>query len=823
MASATRAKSQKAGPDNQDISAYFKDGGTTARGAKEGESGFSRDSLKALLKECLQDLEQKVESISDRVSTIMTEQRKLSKRMEDVETQYTELDKAMQFADNDIGKLKEENIELKAEVQKLQIKLDEFNKRTEQVESSAISLERYSRNYNLRFGGIPEVEDENCIEIIKKLAAEKFKMADILIDNAHRSPNLKVGHSKPAKPRHIIVKFPLRVQRSVLLRNWRTALRGTDIFVKPDLCHTDYKVKQSLRSVMDKAYNDKKKVKFVNGHLFINNSKYTPSSQEYQRITEMLHAMEIEPDREVIWGGDHNMTINPNLDRKGGNPTTWKKSAAILNELCAKFDLSDIWRVRFFNEMLEFWSEINPCNNFGISQQIIWNNKEIRINNQSVFDKFFFHKAHRNLPPTRTHRLMTIEEYETTQKSSPETVQEVEYCSIHINNKIDLYRETCQLPVCTNCTIDTHRKPVHVHRDLKDAADEYLTELKVMVDKLKVKEQEAEKKKFLAKQRHSVLRELCSRDERKVRMKAEEITKIKREEQRLIDELKNNYKLVIRAAADINDLELKYGRDGKPCKTNLNGNSTHLPLTIRDSKSTQGTPKQTVKAKDALQHLSKQGFTTKTELTTGMLTLIRLESTSEDTNGFNFAAASQDAKHSPKDSGNSTLYDSDTAGAEIEKVSPSDIKSQSSTANVDHRKSQGSASCNNFLSESRIGNCASTEINSSVFIQCTTPAATPSTTKTAEKLSGGPIPATMFGMPGTSVFGSTSTFGNLNSRTSLDSMSTAPPVSASCTAFGSVTPAFGSDLAVTITPKSFTASGSVSGRKIMKRARRLKT
>ncbi|XP_070550134.1 E3 ubiquitin-protein ligase TRIM45-like [Ptychodera flava] len=501
-------------------------------------------------------------------------------------------------------------------------------------------------------------------------------------------------------------------------------------------------------------------------------------------------------------------------------------------------------------------------------------------------------KAHRNLPPTRSHRLMTIEEYEMTKKSSPESVQEVEYCSIHINNKIDLYCETCQLPVCTNCTIDTHRKPVHVHRDLKDVADEYLTELKVMVDKLKVKEQEAEKKKFLAKQRHSVLRELCSREERKVRLKAEEITKIKREEQRLIDELKNNYKLVIRAAADINDLELKYGNikgacdyiesllcyrtaaqllstrhdalsgiielvameiqprgqsngllfkqirelcerdtvglpksyckfDISKCATEsrvkqiLNGNSTHLPFTARDSKSTQGTPKQTVKAKDALQHLSKQGFTTKTELTTGMLTLIRLESTSEDTNGFNFAAASQDAKHSPKDSGNSTLYDSVTAGAEIEKVSPSDNKSQSST-NVDHRKSQGSASCNNFLSVSRTGNCASTETNSSVFIQCTTPAATPSTTKTAETLSGGPIPATMFGMPGTSVFGSTSTFGNLNSRTSLDSMSTAPPVSASCTAFGS-------DLAVTITPKSFTASGSVSGRKMMKPARRLKT
>ncbi|XP_070546090.1 E3 ubiquitin-protein ligase TRIM56-like [Ptychodera flava] len=169
--------------------------------------------------------------------------------------------------------------------------------------------------------------------------------------------------------------------------------------------------------------------------------------------------------------------------------------------------------------------------------------------------------AHKNLPLTRTHQLMTIGEYETAKSTSPVTLQAVEYCSIHPKNEIEFYCETCQVPVCTNCTIVKHRIPKHVHRDLKDAADEYLTELKAMVDKLKVKEQEAEKNKTLAKQIHSDLRKQCSREERKVRMKAEEITeKIKREEQRLIDELKNNYKMKMkRAAADIDETELKHG------------------------------------------------------------------------------------------------------------------------------------------------------------------------------------------------------------------------------------------------------------------------
>ncbi|XP_070546596.1 E3 ubiquitin-protein ligase TRIM71-like [Ptychodera flava] len=122
----------------------------------------------------------------------------------------------------------------------------------------------------------------------------------------------------------------------------------------------------------------------------------------------------------------------------------------------------------------------------------------------------------------------------------------------------------------------------HVHRDLKDAADEYLTELKAMVDKLKVKEQEAEKNKTLAKQIHFDLTERYSREERMVRMKAEEIIKkTKREEQRLIDELNHIYtEKITKAATDIDDLELKHANIKTACtylETLMHhGNSAHL-------------------------------------------------------------------------------------------------------------------------------------------------------------------------------------------------------------------------------------------------------
>ncbi|XP_070572089.1 tripartite motif-containing protein 2-like [Ptychodera flava] len=176
-------------------------------------------------------------------------------------------------------------------------------------------------------------------------------------------------------------------------------------------------------------------------------------------------------------------------------------------------------------------------------------------------------KVHKNLLLTRTHKPMTIEEYETAKSTSPVSIEAVEYCTIHTENKVEFFCETCQVPVCTNCTIVKHRIPEHVHRDLKDAADEYLTELKAMVDKLKVKEREAEKNKTLAKQIHSDLAGKCSTEKGKVRMKAEEIIeKIKREEQRLLNELKSNYKIKLKnAAADIDEMELKHGNIKSAC------------------------------------------------------------------------------------------------------------------------------------------------------------------------------------------------------------------------------------------------------------------
>ena len=283
MASGTRkAAAKKQGAATEEISAYFQDG--QSRQLRNGDANRAESDhlspavLKNIVKECLKDLEEKVGTISESVSTVIAEQRKLGQRMKDIETKYTELDKAMQYTDDEVEKLKSQNDERNQEIARLKAELKESYKRIEAVESASLNLQRYSHNYNLRIGGIPEQENEDCVEIVRKLATEKFKMADILIDNAHRttSRNMSTDSDSNRGPPHIIVKFPLRTQRSVILSNWREALKDTDIFIKTDLCPADYKVKRSLRTVMNTAYKEKKTVRFVKGQLYINQQRYIP-------------------------------------------------------------------------------------------------------------------------------------------------------------------------------------------------------------------------------------------------------------------------------------------------------------------------------------------------------------------------------------------------------------------------------------------------------------------------------------------------------------------------------------------------------------------
>ena len=97
--------------------------------------------------------------------------------------------------------------------------------------------------------------------------------------------------------------------------------------------------------------------------MFIN--FYAPNTERehvvnLQCLSDMLSELDIEPEREIIWGGDFNMTVDIKLDRMGGNPSIWKNSSNILSDVCSKLDLIDIWRIRNPLTKRFTWRRLRP-------------------------------------------------------------------------------------------------------------------------------------------------------------------------------------------------------------------------------------------------------------------------------------------------------------------------------------------------------------------------------------------------------------------------------------------------------------------------------
>ena len=59
-----------------------------------------------------------------------------------------------------------------------------------------------------------------------------------------------------------------------------------------------------------------------------------------------LQKENLDEEENIILGGDFNCPLNPMLDKKGGILLSRKSVVAMIDCLCADFDLVDIWRVK---------------------------------------------------------------------------------------------------------------------------------------------------------------------------------------------------------------------------------------------------------------------------------------------------------------------------------------------------------------------------------------------------------------------------------------------------------------------------------------------
>jgi len=226
-----------------------------------------RGKQKEKVEEDLEDfVSHQLSSISDDLKGVKGTQVKIQRDIASLQSQIKE-------NESSITKLKE-SLDTKLEV--LTGQLYEANTRIDQIENvitknakeiddtyeRLLSLERYSRDYNLRFYNIPESTGEDCIAKLRDIIENDLQLQSN-IENAHR-----IGPFKDdGTPRPILAKFLYRPERFKVIKKKRDLRNG--VRVSDDLIWEDRQKKKQLRSVMKEALEAGKRPRFHHGKLYI--------------------------------------------------------------------------------------------------------------------------------------------------------------------------------------------------------------------------------------------------------------------------------------------------------------------------------------------------------------------------------------------------------------------------------------------------------------------------------------------------------------------------------------------------------------------------
>ena len=218
-------------------------------------------------------------SLNDKIDKVIGNQNDILKRLSMLEDKQKQFEKSADYLSEAYDKQQIENTRVNNVISELEKNMAHLKSKVSAIETrhrdqihdlteSQLKAERYSRGFNLRFGGIDEQANENPIEKVKRLIGERLGI-DAIIENAHRLGAQKVGVT-----RHIIAKFLYRPQRVDVIVKARKALQNTPFFVTEDLCSHDFEKKKELRPVMAAAYREGRRPRFRNGNLYINGELY---------------------------------------------------------------------------------------------------------------------------------------------------------------------------------------------------------------------------------------------------------------------------------------------------------------------------------------------------------------------------------------------------------------------------------------------------------------------------------------------------------------------------------------------------------------------
>lgn len=230
----------------------------------------------------LQSLDDKLNAVlnilqqnTDQIKDIKSEQRELGNSLEMCHNSISDLKMLVQKQDtkinsceNSIQDVKKEHLVLGNKVKLLQTEIN--------------SVEQYSHRNNLLIYGIPEVNGENIILVVKRLAEVlNFENWSIqYIDAVHR-----MGRRGGPGPRPIIIKFVSRLvkEQFLKLRRLKRNLKASDLgYSSDDNIYVNESLTSSTRQLLKLARETAKQRKYdqvwtANCAIFVRKDRDSPS------------------------------------------------------------------------------------------------------------------------------------------------------------------------------------------------------------------------------------------------------------------------------------------------------------------------------------------------------------------------------------------------------------------------------------------------------------------------------------------------------------------------------------------------------------------
>ena len=190
-------------------------------------------------------------SISDDLKEMKGAQVKIQRDVESLQSQIkineSSISKLKESLDTKLEVLTGQLHESNTRIDQIQIDITKYAKEIDVTYERLLSLERYSRDYNLRFYNIPESTGEDCIAKLRDIIGNDLQFQPN-IENAHR-----IGPFKDdGTPRPILAKFLYRPERFRVVKKKRDLRDG--VRVSDDLIWEDRQKKKQLRFVMKEAF-----------------------------------------------------------------------------------------------------------------------------------------------------------------------------------------------------------------------------------------------------------------------------------------------------------------------------------------------------------------------------------------------------------------------------------------------------------------------------------------------------------------------------------------------------------------------------------------